>query len=142
MCVTADTFGALADIVLAAYRGTSLNNLVLVADADNTFTDERVTIDAVAGQTYYFVVDGYSKGAQGGETAFDFAMIECPYNDDFADAADLGSELNVYLPDDNFGASIEANEPEHANLESGIRRATRSGIGGPHRARCRCKSSP
>jgi hypothetical protein len=57
-----DTIGSDYDTFIAIWRGTSLNNLTLVACDDDVFSDRysEVLFAATAGNTYYIEVAGYA----------------------------------------------------------------------------------
>src|SRR5437773_1045609 len=62
---TFDTFGSTYDTVLAAYTGTGISNLVVLAANDDFFNlQSRISFDVTAGNSYNIVVDGY-RGSQG-----------------------------------------------------------------------------
>src|SRR2546423_1649630 len=57
---TLDTQGSSFDTVLAAYSGTSVDALPLVAQNDDYYLlQSRIDFDATAGTTYYVQVDGF-----------------------------------------------------------------------------------
>ncbi|MCC5624969.1 calcium-binding protein [Nostoc sp. CHAB 5715] len=58
--VVIDTFGSNYDTSLAAYQGSSVNNLTTIAGNDDTSgLQSQVVFTAVAGQTYQIAVDGF-----------------------------------------------------------------------------------
>jgi len=61
------TAGSSFDTILAVYTGTQLNNLTLVAYNDEAMggSQSRLTVDAVAGQTYHIMVDGWGSRGYG-----------------------------------------------------------------------------
>jgi hypothetical protein len=65
--VTLTTSGSNFDTLLGVYKGNSVSSLTLVASNDDASwytTTSAVQFNAVAGQTYRFVIDGYN-GASG-----------------------------------------------------------------------------
>lgn len=72
--MTVDTRGSYVDTALGVYTGTAVNNLTTIGSNDDLQNDQTahiqaslVTFPAVAGQTYYFAVDGWD-GDSGGLT--------------------------------------------------------------------------
>ena len=65
--VTIGTFGSNFDTLLAAYRGSSLSGLILVANNDDAGTGftSQISFFATAGTTYQIAVDGYDYATGG-----------------------------------------------------------------------------
>lgn len=113
------SFGSV-DPVLAVYTGVSLASLSPVASDDNSHAgcfgkDAELSLDAVAGTTYWIAVD--SKGGIGGSISLSIELR--PDNDDFADATPIIGPL----PQEIFGwssfATKEPDEPDHAGDPGG-----------------------
>lgn len=70
MRIEANTFGSDYDTALSVYTGTrsDLNQIACNDDAGDGL-QSRVTFDAVAGETYFFMVGAYASG-EGGNLAF------------------------------------------------------------------------
>ena len=64
--IEANTFGSDYDTDLAIYTGTrgNLTEIACIDDAGNT-VQSKLTIDAVAGETYYFMVGAFASGPGG-----------------------------------------------------------------------------
>ncbi len=116
--VTFNTLGSTFDTLLAVYTGSSLGSLTVVATNDDlslNFLQSQVTFTALAGTTYRIAVDGYNgdigmltlNWAQGG-----------PANDAFANAAVLSGPSGT-TNGNNFNASMEQGEPDHAEETGG-----------------------
>jgi hypothetical protein len=109
------------DALIAVYTGPAMNSLTPVAAnaspfAPNCFGEApQAEFEAVAGTTYWIAVDGRN----GAEGSFQLEFTGAPFNDDFADATTLGTDL----PQATFGttrlASKEAGEPNHAGNMGG-----------------------
>jgi len=116
--VTFNTLGSTFDTLLGVYTGSSLGSLTVVATNDDlslNFLQSQVTFTAVAGTTYRIALDGYDgdigmltlNWAQGG-----------PVNDAFANAAVLNGSSGT-TNGNNFNATKEQNEPDHAEEPGG-----------------------
>jgi hypothetical protein len=115
--VTWDTAGSAIDTLLAAYTGSSLQTLSLVAandDADGT-PQSRVTFQAVAGVRYMIAFDTRTAGGtvivnlhEGNPPA------NKPANDDFANAMALSGASGAPPVVSSVNATREAGEPVHA----------------------------
>jgi Bacterial Ig domain/PASTA domain len=112
------------ETVLAAYEGSSLASLSLVAGNSEPSAggaDARIAFRAVAGRTYAVAVDTLRTP---GMTALSWRMPPSPPNDAFANAAPLPTAFySIYrylVPDgDNIGATKELGEPAHAGNTGG-----------------------
>ena len=114
--VTIDTVGSDFDTVLAVYTGTDVAGLTLVAENDDTGGNaSEVTADVLAGTTWHIAVDGFAEEA--GAVALRLAMNP-PVNDDFADAIPLEVGRSYHQTVHNFGATVEAGEPDHGGNAS------------------------
>ena len=112
--VTVDTFGSAPDTVLAVYSGPSLSALSAIQsndDADGSTLQSAVTFAALSGVDYYFAVDGF--GGEMGSLILNL-NTSAPDNDRFANAANLGSSIDIRLSVNNSGATAEESEPAHA----------------------------
>jgi len=89
LSIQADTFGSGFNTVLAAYAGTSLGDLVMIACNDDAGGTEQSQLGfvATAGITYFFQVGGFF-GSAGDLTfhASGTALAPPPANDDFGSA--------------------------------------------------------
>jgi Divergent InlB B-repeat domain len=109
------------DALIAVYTGPALNSLTPVASNAGPFAPgcfgeaPQAEFEAVAGTTYRIAVDGRN----GAEGSFQLEFTGPPFNDDFADATTLGTDL----PYSTFGtmrlATKEAGEPNHAGNSGG-----------------------
>jgi hypothetical protein len=113
------------DTLLAVYTGVAVGSLTEVASNDQgcDTNQSRVLFSAIAGVTYMIAVDGYSAGgaaqAQEGALSLDLRPPSPPVNDNFANATNLGSSLDVSITGSNLDASKEAGEPNHAGDPGG-----------------------
>jgi hypothetical protein len=114
-----DTYGSSIDTVLAVYTGNSVSALTLIASNDDdpnyTLSTSYVEFFAQAGTTYYIAVDGYL-GAEGTISLIWYGLP--PANDNFADAKTI-SGISGQTWGDNFSATKETWEPNHANGTGG-----------------------
>jgi subtilisin family serine protease len=103
-----DTFGSDYDTMLAVYRGTSVDQLTLVASNDDSgfnFYQSRVAMAAVAGVTYYIRVDGYY--ANSGNIRLTISNAARGWGNDYlADAVVLDGH-DVTATGSNVGAVAE-----------------------------------
>jgi len=116
--VTFNTLGSSFDTLLAVYTGSSLGSLTVVAANDDlslNYLQGQVTFTALAGTTYRIVVDGYNGDI--GMLSLSWAQ-GAPANDAFANAAVL-SGLSGTTNGNNFNASMEQGEPDHAEEPGG-----------------------
>ena len=104
MLLVADTFGSSFDTVMAAYTGSSLFSLEVLAcnDQAQRSNQSRVAVQAVAGQTYYFQVGGWAFDSSTGFITFHLAETTAPDNDDFP-----GQTITA-LPFDGTGTTVGA----------------------------------
>jgi hypothetical protein len=112
--VTFNTLGSTFDTLLAVYTGSSVGSLSVVATNDDlsvNFVQSQVTFTAVAGTTYRIAVDGYAGDI--GLLNLNWAQGS-PANDAFANATVL-SGLSGTTNGNNFNATKEQNEPDHAD---------------------------
>ena len=109
------------DSLLAVYTGNSIGGLQLVGYNDdfNNACGGASTVDLMmtAGVTYYIAVDGYHVNGNTGEGNFKIALLEnnVPFQDNLSGAYNLGDPLTLSIAGTNYGATREANEPEHVN---------------------------
>jgi len=110
-----DTQGSDFDTVLGMYTGFSVNALTEIASNDDEEKGgaewSEIIISVIAGETYYFAVDGYTNGSIG-NIVLNWNFFIVP-NDDFNNAIELVGNSGV-VPGNNIGATAEQNEPEHA----------------------------
>jgi hypothetical protein len=106
----------IADTVLSAYRGTSLNTLVPVAANDDyvgTFYS-AITFTVTAGHTYYVAIDGF--GTRMGGLIYSYSAYPSPPNNNIAGAVDLMNLQRspfIGITGSNMGATGESGEPMH-----------------------------
>lgn len=111
--------GAIGDTVISAYKGTSMANLIPVAENDdyiNTLYSE-ITFGAVSGNTYYIAIDGYA-GAFGS-----FNMVTrvdpTPMNDNRGNASLLlnsSRSPSMGITDSNLTATGQGDEVNHGGV--------------------------
>ncbi|HLH25960.1 MAG TPA: FecR family protein [Chloroflexota bacterium] len=109
--VAVDTLGSSFDTMVAVYTGSALANLSLVRCNDDTggTLQSRVSFVARAGTTYYVQVGGFAN-ASGNLTVHFSPGLPPPPNDDFANAAPIGT-LPAQLSAVTDSASVEPGEP-------------------------------
>lgn len=111
-----DTFGTGFDTILAAYTGSSLDALTLVAQDDDTGgLQSQVSFDATAGTAYAIALAG-DDGATGPYT-FTWALHQHAGNDAFDAATRIEGERGTVAAH-NHGATSEPGEPLHAGFGS------------------------
>src|SRR5439155_1348443 len=118
--VTIDTFGSSFDTLLAAYTGTALTSLAVVASNDDAAgrLQSQISFTAVSGTTYSIAVDGYG-GASGAVTlTWKLASAGSTSNDMFSSAAALTGSSGTWTGS-NASATKEAGEPNHAGNAGG-----------------------
>jgi len=115
-------FSGSFDPLLAAYTGTSIDDLTEVASDDDGAVapeceadDGEIRFDAVAGTTYRIAVDGQA----GGAGFFTLQLLSLPANDDFAKPQVLEGFLSAFASGDSRFATREAEEPIHAGAAGG-----------------------
>lgn len=121
-----DTLGSDFDTILAVYSGSSLANLVKIAennDISATNTNSSIRFQVVAGQPYWLTVAGGNLGPTGtyvlhGEPAPPPATPPQapPANDSLTTGANLGSLSNVSFSGSLLWATAETGEPSLAGL--------------------------
>jgi PKD repeat protein len=112
MQIEAYTFGSDYDTVLSAWTGSQGSLNLVACNDDFNGPQSRITFQAAAGTTYYFMVavccgDGFNGG---GNLQFTVAQIIPPGNDDFADATTIGALPFSDTPDLRT-ATTEPGEP-------------------------------
>ena len=122
------TDGSSLDTTMAVYvaaekKPITLGNLVLVtANDDVNFQTKTsmVKFDAVAGYTYYFVVDSKTTDLKGGSVKLNGSgslFYAPPANDDFAKAQILPSQTKFTLANNSLmSATAQSSEPSLAGL--------------------------
>jgi hypothetical protein len=109
-----NTFGSAFDTTLGVYTGSQVNDLTTIATNDDSGTglQSQVSFTAKAGTTYFIAVDGYF--GDSGSLVLNLILVTNggAGNDDFNDAFRLRG-IPVLTTGLNFGASKEANEPNH-----------------------------
>ncbi|MFN2614598.1 MAG: Ig-like domain-containing protein, partial [Actinomycetota bacterium] len=117
--MTATTSGSNFDTTIAAYTGSSINNLTLVADNNDVGALDKtssISFPATSGVTYTFQVDGiqyttdlnYADGYQG-TLHMNWSETVSPPNDNFANAQTL-SGASGSTTGSNQAATMEASE--------------------------------
>ncbi len=105
------------DSTLAVYRGTNLNDLVLVGynnDCSSTCGGaSTVDFSPVQGFDYYIAVDSYNNGSSVGEGAFNIGVLDFTNNpsDAKGSAYNMGSGRSGSFSGSNTAASLEIGEP-------------------------------
>jgi hypothetical protein len=124
--VTFTTAGSSFDTLLAAYRGTAVNALTVVAandDANTSTSTSQISFAGTGGVTYMIAVDGWSGGslpAKGNiALAWQQTAPAAPANDNFASAQTLSGPSGSLLTGTNVGATEETGEPNHAGNAGG-----------------------
>jgi len=92
---------------LAVYTGDSLTNLTVIGSQDRGQSNESITFDSRAGQTFAIAIDGYN-GATGSAT-LNLDFTPAPINDDFTNRIVL-TNLPVSVTTSNIAATLEAGE--------------------------------
>jgi hypothetical protein len=116
--VTLDTLGSDFDTLLGVYTGKTATpkvsglKLVVANDNDGLATTSAVSFHAVAGTTYFLLVDGPNGLA--GNVTLNLSEIASPANDDFVNATDLGNATFSNNTATNLAASLETKEPKIA----------------------------
>lgn len=111
--VTFNTLGSTFDTLLAVYTGSTVGGLTVVSTNDDlsvNYLQSQVTFSAVAGTTYRIAVDGYDGDI--GMLTLNWAQ-GAPANDALANATGLNGPSGT-TNGNNFNATKEQNEPDHA----------------------------
>ena len=122
--ITINTCGSDFDTLLAVYLGDDVAALTEVAsndDAPGNLCNYKslVTFDGVAGTTYRIAVDGFFDATIGGMGSIELEIETRPANDDFAEAELLEGPLPISASGNNFHATKETGEPNHADNQGG-----------------------
>jgi subtilisin family serine protease len=118
---TITTAGSSFDTVLAVYSGTAVGGLTEVASNDDNGASpqSRVVFQAFAGREYRIAVDGYLSASGAVVLGIGLQPItQPPPNDGFANAIVLAGQL-VTVQGNNFAATKEPSEPNHAGNPGG-----------------------
>ena len=112
------------DTTLGAYTGTTLENLTVIAQNDDSFnyfplvsqwlvrgTQSHVRFPAQAGVRYSIAVDG--DGGLSGNITLSWSLKFPPANDNFV-SAQIITGAEGFVSTHNVGATKEAGEPNHA----------------------------
>jgi len=118
---TFDTSGSTFDTVLAAYVGSAVSGLTVIAADDDggTGTTSRMTFNAIAGTNYRIAIDGFL-GATGG-IVLRLTQVPAPpgpANDNFANP-NLINPSGGIINASNLNATREPGEPSHAGAPGG-----------------------
>jgi len=107
--------GSNFDTVLGVYTGSSVENLMLVAENDDaaSTSTSQVTFNATVGTAYQIAVDGY--GEEQGQIALSIVQAAgaAVANDAFANAQALAG-TSTFASGSNYDATAQAGEPAHA----------------------------
>ena len=143
--VTFTTAGSRFDTLLAAYRGTTLANLVRVASNDDVSQRDgtsAIRFNAVAGAGYFLAIDGFNdtgdededdpdfeadpRNAESGYYRLNVSLSNSggsgsvrPANDFFSNPLNLGAVTQRTIRGSNVNATRENNEPAHAGRVGG-----------------------
>ena len=112
--VTFNTLGSSFDTLLGVYTGSSVGGLTTISTNDDvslSYDQSQVTFATVAGTTYRIAVDGYN--GEVGFVTMNWAQGS-PANDNFANAIVLSGTSGT-TNGNNFNATMEAEEPNHAD---------------------------
>jgi hypothetical protein len=110
--VTVSTAGSAFDTVLAAYTGSAVGTLQLVASDDDGggSSTSLLTFSATSGVVYSLAIDGYNGSA--GNFSLSLALSQgAPSNDNFSAAASLTAGVRTTAT--NVLATAEVGEPAH-----------------------------
>lgn len=111
MFIVADTNGSDFTTFLVAWTEGSSGLTEVTCTSQLSLRQSRFAIQAVAGQTYYFQVGGFSFRQQAGTLAFNLQVGAPPANDDFADATVI-TTLPFSGSVDTVTATSEQDEPD------------------------------
>jgi len=120
--VSLNTHGSNFDTLLGVYTGDAVSSLKLVASNDDDLANRTLTsaltFNAVAGQTYRFVVDGYNAASGKITLNLSESVVVAPANDSFSNAVVLSGGTLAWTGT-NVGATLETGEPNHAGVPGG-----------------------
>lgn len=120
--VTITTAGSSFDTILAVYTGSSLSTLTRIVYDDDSGpgVTSQVTFNAVSGQTYRIMVDGY--GGDVGNISLQLTQITAgdggsgrPANDNFANRATIAT-AGSSVSGTHANATAETGEPAHGGV--------------------------
>jgi endonuclease I len=114
-----DTIGSNFDTIMGVYTGSAVNALTTIAGDDDSGggVKSKVTINAVAGTTYYVAIDGF--GAASGNITLNFSLPPPPPSNDNFDNAFVLSGNAPTATGTNVSATKEPLEPNHAGSSGG-----------------------
>lgn len=104
--IVADTFGSDYDTNLGVFDGPPAQDTLLVCNRDWHSSQSRLSFDAEAGTTYYFLVTG-----NGGVLEFHVELGVPPKNDGISDAKTIPSKLPFVHREQTTEASLELSDP-------------------------------
>jgi subtilisin-like proprotein convertase family protein len=125
--VTFDTTGSTFNTLLAAYTGSAVNNLTLVANNDDitpgSVLQSRISFTAVGLSRYNIVIDGYN--GDSGDTTLTWNLVGSGGNVVLAGVVDKTGALSPngavlkysFLPDGEFQLGIEGASEQHYRVE-------------------------
>ena len=116
---TVDTIGSGFDTLLGVYTGTAVDNLVPIAQDDESGGGgtSALAFNATSGATYFIAVDGY-RGMMGAVHLNLSFPATAPANDNFANAIAM-SGTQAHVSGSSVGATKETGEPDHAGNGGG-----------------------
>jgi hypothetical protein len=112
-----ETSGSNFDTLLAVYKGSTLQDLKLIAANDDApaGTTSIVRVGAGAGDIFYIAVDGYSPSAgtvASGSVTFTYNFNSVAANDNFGNAQTLTGPSGKLVTASNVGATRETGDPQ------------------------------
>ena len=108
-----DTFDSSFATRLGVFTGNTVSTLALISvgfDHPSHPPQSGIRFVPVAGQLYRIAVDG--EGGAVGQIRL--RLLNAPANDQFASATSLGNAMSAFTQGNNFGASVQGGEPNHA----------------------------
>ena len=113
-----NTLGSDFDTVLGMYVGSSITSLMEITandDEDDGEVWSEIITNVIAGETYYFAVDGFDETEIGNISLNWYFTPESfvPLNDDFTNAIEFFTVTGTKAGN-NLNGTAEPGEPEHA----------------------------
>jgi len=107
-----DTFGSSFDTFLTIATGTVVDDLLVLAQNDDSGgLQSAISLPVSAGVEYFFSVDGFA-AAQGSIILnLAFEPLVCVSNDCFDDRIDLGSDVSITTTGSNVDFLVQVGEP-------------------------------
>jgi hypothetical protein len=113
MNIAADTQGSDYDTALSVYTGSQSNLMQIACNDDAGSPQSRVQIQAVAGETYFFMVAAFGESPSG-QLIFSVSVAPPPPSIDAIDDAKIIGELPFSDSIDTSGATTSATDPDCA----------------------------